>query len=108
MTLREQIEEDLSIFFDMDEMATEHTITIGQTTKTVSCIVDNDEGQRNSLRSPGSNYDGDMLFFIRSSDAAGIVPEMMIQFDGSPYMIAGVVEEDGMTQITLTAGQGGF
>lgn len=108
MTLREQVEADLSIFFDLDEMAEEHTITFGQMTKTVSCVVDNDEGQRNSLRSPGSNYDGDMLFFIRSSDVAGIVPEMLIQFDGRPYTVAGAIEEDGMTQITLTAGQGGF
>lgn len=108
MTLREQVEEDLSIFLDLDEMATEHTITFGQATRTVSCVVDNDEGQRNSLHSPGGNFDGDVLFFIRTADAAEIIPGMPIQFDGIPYMVSGVIDEDGMTQITLTAGQGRF
>ncbi len=108
MTLREQFDEDLSIFMDLDEMATEHRISVGQASSVISCVVDNDAAQRNSLQSPGGNYDGDFLFFAKTADVHNLKPDILIRFDGVPYQVTGVVEEDGMTQITLAAGQGGF
>ena len=107
MTLREQFDHDLSVFLDLDEMATEHRITTGQVSHVISCVVDNDSAQSNSIQSSGT-FDGDLLFFAKSADVGGLKPRMLIKFDGVPCEITGAVEEDGMTQITLTASQGGF
>lgn len=107
MTLREQFDEDLSIFLDLGEMATTHSLTVGKTSRIIACVVDNDTAQRHSLQS-GGNYDGECLLFAKSADVAGVHAGMLIQFDSVPYQVSGVVEEDGMTQITFAAGQGGF
>lgn len=110
MALCNQIEEDISIFLDLDDTATVHTIRLPGDTQAreITVVVDNDEGQRNSLKSPGGLYDGNLLFFARTADVAGAAPEGMIIFDGVPYKVAGAVDEDGMSQITLRAGMGGF
>lgn len=110
MTLREQMADDLDMFFDVDEMADEHTIVTAAvpTGITVRCVVDNDQGQKNSLQSPGGIYDGNLLFFAKTADVQGLRPQMLLQFDGVPYVISGVLEEDGVTQATLVASQGGF
>jgi hypothetical protein len=110
MSLRDQVEEDLSIFFDLDEMGTVHTIQLGNVSsaKDITVVVDEDEGQRNSVKSPGGQYDGNLLFYARTADTTGIVPDGMFLFDGVPYQVAGCVDEDGISQITLRAGVGGF
>ncbi|MVB11074.1 hypothetical protein CAFE_17760 [Caprobacter fermentans] len=108
MSLKDQIAGDLDLFFDLDEMAEPHTLTIGGTEREISAIVDGDGGQRNSLKAPGGAYDGDLLFYAKTADLSGAVQNALIQWDGVPYRVGPVVEEDGISQVTLTAGQGGF
>ena len=110
MTLREQMADDLNMFFNLDEMAAEHSIVTADVPEgmTVRCVVDNDQGQKNSLQSPGGIYDGTLLFFAKTADVQGLRPQMLLQFDGVPYAVLGIVEEDGVKQVTLAASQGGF
>ena len=109
MTLREQFGDDLGIFLDDDELATEHAIktTADPEGKPILCVVDNDEALQDAIKSQGT-YDGNILFYARTSDLPGIRQEMMLTFDDVPFSVSGVVEEDGMTQVTLAAAQGGF
>ncbi|HEX3027647.1 MAG TPA: hypothetical protein VHR42_10565 [Clostridia bacterium] len=110
MSLHDQIEEDLSIFLDLDEMAAKHTVCLpgDPAPREIAAVVDNDEGQQNALRSQSGVYSGTVLFYAKTSDVSGITANSMIQFDDRPYQVAGIVEEDGMTQVTLQAGEGGF
>ena len=109
MSLHDQIGEDLSIFLDLDDMATEHTICLpgDSAERKISVIVDNDQGQQNALKTQGV-YACDLLFYAKSSDLPGITANSMIQFDGRPYQVGPCVEEDGMTQVTLQACAGGL
>lgn len=109
MTLREQFGDDLDIFLDADELATEHTIrlTVSQEEKKVLCVVDDDEALQNAIKSQGT-FEGNILFYARTSDLSGIEQEMMLIFDGVPFLVSGVVEDEGVTQVTLTTTQGGF
>ena len=109
MSLHDQIGEDLSIFLDLDDLATEHTICLpgNSEEKKISVIIDNDQGQQNALKAQGV-YTCDLLFYAKSSDVTGIAANSMIQFDGRPYQVVSPVEEDGMTQVALQACAGGF
>lgn len=66
--------------------------------------------QKNALQAPGGLYDGDVLIFAKAGQLAGLqlTPGRAVDFDGRPYVIAGIIDEDGVTQITLTAAQGGY
>jgi hypothetical protein len=108
MTLREQESDDFAMFFDPDEMGSEHLIVTDASEKTILCVLDNDQGMKNSLQSPGGIYDGNLLFFAKTADLTGLQTNMMIQFDGVPYVVSGVVEEDGISQVTLSSSRGGF
>jgi len=109
MALNNQIKEDLSIFFDLEEMAKLHKIKLpgDAAAREITVIVDDDQLQQNGMKSAGT-YEGNLLIFVNSSDVSEITEKMLIQFDGVPYQVTGLVNEDGMTQITLSAGMGGF
>ena len=53
MSLREQFDEDLDIFFDLDEMATEHDLQ----GRKLQLVVDSDQLQKNALQDPGGIFD---------------------------------------------------
>jgi|GEM_PF-2273480 len=109
MAVNDQIKEDLSIFFDLEEMAELHKIKLPAdvVAREITVIVDDDQLQQNGMKSAGT-YEGNLLIFVNSSDVSEITKKMLILFDGVPYQVAGLVDEDGMTQITLSAGMGGF
>lgn len=105
MSLREQFDEDLDIFFDLDEMATEHDLQ----GRKLQLVVDSDQLQKNALQDPGGIFDGDFLLFAKTRDLSGlrIAAGSLIELDARPYQILSVIDEDGVTQITLSAAQGG-
>ena len=101
MSLRDQIDEDINIFFDLDEMGSEHQIN----GRILPVVIDNDLGQK---KSQGGLFSCDLFFFARESDLPAVVPGAPLIFDGRPYMVADVVEMDGILQIALEANAGGF
>lgn len=107
MSLHDQIQDDLSMILNLDEMASEHTIGIGVEKKTITVILDNDSANLDMLKSQGV-YPADCLFYAKSSDVAGVTANMLIQFDGNPYQVVGIVEDDGLTRVSLQAAKGGF
>lgn len=106
MSLREQMLGDLETIFNPDEMASEHRFA----GRALRLVVDNDQLQKNALQAPGGICDGDILLFAATAELQGLqlAPGRAVDFDGSPYRIAGVIDEDGVTQITLMVAQGGF
>lgn len=108
MILKGQMNDDLSIFFDLDEMAESHILTVNGEAREISVIVDGIQGQRNSLKAAGGTYDGDLLFYAKKKDVSGVVQGSAIQFDGAPWIVSAVIEEGEISQVTLSAGAGGF
>lgn len=107
MSLCNQINDDLSIFFDLDEMGSLHTLQ----GKQIVLIVDNDLAQAHALKAPDSLYDGDMIVFVRKIDlpkSSRIEPDMRLVLDSRPYCVLSVLDLDGILQITLTSKAGGF
>lgn len=106
MSLREQFNEDNQIFFDADEMATLHLIQ----DRTLLVVVDNDQLQKNALQVQGGVYAGDLLLYVKTADLTGlrVAADALITFDKRPYVIASLLEEDGVTQLVLQAAKGGY
>ncbi len=110
MTLSEQVGEDEAIFFDLDEMASVHTIQLpGESMpRDVPVVVDDTQLQQNSQKSADGTYHGDLLFFVRKIEVPGLVEQAFIQFDGVPYQVVKTADEDGVLQVTLGTNMGGF
>lgn len=110
MSLSEQIQEDNALFFDPDDMAEVHKIQLPgeMSVRDIAVIVDNDQLQQNSLKSPGGTYNGKMLFYVPKTEVPGLVEQALIQFDGVPYLVSEIVDEDKILQVTLDTNMGGF
>lgn len=108
MTIREQLADDSNLFFDLDEMATLHKLTVGGIERKIFAIVDEQEGQQSLLKATGGIYGENLLFYAKTSDLSGVARNGMIQWDDIPLRVAAVVDEDGISRVMLTAGAGGF
>ena len=101
MSLRDQIEDDINIFFDLDEMGSEHRVD----GRSVVVVVDDDQGKK---AFPGGTFVCDRLFFVRATDLPDVAPGAPMIFDNRPYMVADVAEMGGILQVALEARAGGF
>lgn len=110
MSLSEQIQEDNALFFDSDDMAEVHKIQLpgGVSVRDIAVVIDNDQLQQNRLKSPGGTYDGKILFYVPKVEVWGLVEQALIQFDGIPYQVLAIVDEDEILQVTLDTNMGGF
>lgn len=106
MSLKDQVADDIAMFFDLEEMGSEHVLE----GRTLTLVVDADQAQKNSMKAPGGIYDGDLLVFARIADLSGMrtEPNTLLRLDGKPYSLVSVLEEDGIIQLTLAAGTGGY
>lgn len=104
MNLREQLAADIDIFFDVEEMATEHTLD----GRPVMLVVDADQAQQNALKSPGGVFDGDLVVFVKTAELnpASVIPDSRIQLDNVPYTVSSSIDADGVTQLTLVGKRG--
>ncbi len=97
MTLKDIIHFDNNnVFMNVDEMADTHLID----DKEVVCIVDNEQLQDNKIKS--GTYKGQLLIHVPLSSLQGkYVQGAAINFDDEDYIVADVVESDGMITMTL-------
>ena len=105
MSLKDQIADDIAMFFDLEEMGSEHVLE----GRTITLVVDADQAQKNSMKASGGIYDGDLLVFARKADLSGmrVEPNALLRLDGRTYCITSALEEDGIMQLTLAGGIGG-
>jgi hypothetical protein len=102
MTLKSQIQDDISLFFDLDEFAEEHEVN----GETVSCIWDQDLSTERSKgdRNMGVFIHAPVLFVPLASLSKPRIGERMT-VDGEYYTVTNVVDSEGILEITLTANQ---
>ncbi len=97
MTLKDTIRSDnYNVFMNIGEMADSHLID----EREVICIVDNEQLQDNKIKS--GTYKGQLLIHVPLNSLQGkYVQGAAINFDDEDYIVADVVESDGMITMTL-------
>ncbi|MBN1039027.1 hypothetical protein DVW12_09965 [Clostridium botulinum] len=101
MGFKEQLKDDLNIFFNIDEFGEEHIID----KEKITAIVDN-EGLKNRIQ---KDYDGiiqaDLLYFVKVEDIKEPTPGEVQFFDGCIYTIFDVKCDSGIYEVILQAGR---
>jgi hypothetical protein len=100
MSLRDYLDGDLAVFVDADEFATPHIIN----GISVNVVVDNDLYQelQQSLNNVEGYFPAAISYHIAVSFFAVKPRTNSIQtFDGKPYLVESVTEDEGMYYISL-------
>jgi hypothetical protein len=105
MSLKDQIQSDLSTFLNLDEFAESHDIDGRQ----VLAVVDSDilkiRSDRRSERYDGV-YKGEVAVFVRAADLPSRpVYGQHMRLDGKLYLVAECTENCGMLEIVLEANE---
>lgn len=100
MNFKDQLKEDLNVFFNPDEFGEDHTID----NKVVNIIIDHDLLKERKAKNADGTYLGDILFFIKKEDF-GEEPArgQHVKFDGEIKFVTDCQEDLGMYIITLGA-----
>jgi hypothetical protein len=100
MALRDYLTSDLTVFIESDEFATSHTIN----SIAVNVVVDDDlyQERQQSLNDVEGYFPASISYHIQASFFAIKPPVNSVQtFDGKPYRVGNVTEDDGMYYISL-------
>ncbi len=98
LSFKEQINEDLNTFFDINEFAERHYID--GVIKTV--VVDNETLKKRIQKEYDGILQADLLYFIKSYDVQKEIKVGDVQnFDGSVYKVFDVKYDSGMYEIIL-------
>lgn len=104
MSVRDQIQSDLDLFFSTDDFAGPHTID----GRTINVVIDNDQLTRRSKKEYDGITVGELLYFVKAEDF-GERPEQGTPqiFDGRQMYVFDCREDDGMYEIILQQNRGG-
>ncbi|HHW03408.1 MAG TPA: hypothetical protein GXX35_11490 [Thermoanaerobacterales bacterium] len=98
MGLKDIIQMDLDVFFNLDEFAESHIID----GRPLNVIVDNDRLQQRSQKEYDGIYVGDLLYFVAAKDYGSAPKPGSVQvFDGRSYTVFDVRQDMGVYEIIL-------
>lgn len=101
MGFREQLEEDMGVFFNLEEFADIHTVNGAE----VSAVIDNEALAglyiSRDTRTESLFTDSIMVYIQESSLDFEPVPEQCIDFDGHIYIISDVKLDGGIYAIVM-------
>lgn len=101
MGFREQLVEDMGVFFNCDEFSSPHTINGAK----VPVVIDNEELAALFIRKDAetkSLFTDSVLIFVQASTLGfEPVPDQYIDFDGQTYIITDVKVDGGLYAIVL-------
>lgn len=101
MNFKEQIKEDLNIFFNPDEFGEEHIIN----KKTVNIIIDNEELKKRVQKEYDGIIQADLLYFVREEDMEEPTPGDVQILDRAPYTVVDVKSDSGIYEVILQIGR---
>ncbi len=107
MGFKEQVSNDRAVFLSVDEFGDLHQIQYrpGHGPEPITAIVDEQRLTERASREYDGLYIGELLYFVSAAVfAIPIVKGQKQLFDGKPYTVADVREEDGMYEIILNKG----
>lgn len=98
MSLKDELENDLSEFLNEDEFAEIHNIE----GENIVCIVDDDSLQQQKIKSAAGTYVGKKLIHVKRTALKGRpAVDARLLFDGKHYTVKDCIDNDGMLSITL-------
>jgi len=102
-TFKEQIAQDLAIFFNQNELAEPHQID----GRTLNVIVDEDQLKERSQKEYDGISVGEILYFVKAEDYGERPEEGTPQiFDGRQMYVFNCRDNDGMFEIILSQNRG--
>ncbi|HBJ2622105.1 hypothetical protein FDB29_07375 [Clostridium botulinum] len=100
MDFKEQLKEDLNIFFNIEEYGEEHLID----RKVVNVIVDNETLKSRNKKEYDGIIQADILYFAKEEDLIKEpIPESVQIFDRVPYIIFDAKLDGGVYEVILQA-----
>lgn len=101
MTFREAVNDDLDVFFNLDEFAEIHSIDGTETP-----IIIDDDALEELKNTRDTNYDGlykaVLLFYVKPMDIGGKPAiDALIRVDDKPYRVIGASGNDDVLKIIL-------
>jgi len=101
MDFKEQLNQDLNIFFNPLEFGEVHVIN----KRKINIVIDN-EGLKERIQ---KEYDGviqsDLLYYVKKDDINRVVPGEVQNIDGNFYTVIDVKEDSGSYEVILQAGK---
>jgi hypothetical protein len=100
MALRDYLDDDLDIFIDSDEFATSHTIN----GTVVNAVIDDDlcQERQQSLNDVEGYFPATISYHIAATFfTVKPKPNSIQTFDGKPYRVGNITEDDGMYYVSL-------
>lgn len=102
MNFKEQLNEDLNIFFNFEEFGEEHTIN----TQKLNVIVDNEVLKQRNKKEYDGILQADILYYVKASDIIKKpVSGDFQKFDGAPYTVFDVKLDSGIYEVILQSGR---
>lgn len=104
MSLKDQIQSDLDLFFNADDFAKPHTID----GRILNVVIDNDQLTKRSKKEYDGLTVGEILYFVKAADF-GERPEQGTPqiFDGRQMYVFDCREDNGVYEIILQQNRGG-
>lgn len=89
---------ELDIFFNLDELATEHMIN----NKKMTVVVDEDKLEEGKIKNLDGINSKEILYYVKANDF-GNLPKVDDEqkFDGKFMFVKNAIESDGIYEITL-------
>ena len=98
MNFKEQLNNDLDIFFNPEEFGEDHIID----GKVVNVIVDNETLKSRNKKEYDGIVQADLLYFAKEEDLLKEPrPDSVQLFDGVPYIIFDAKSDEGVYEIIL-------
>ena len=101
--LKEKVQSDLAVFFNLDEFAEQHLID----GRSLNVIVDNDKLKERSKKEYDGLTVGELLYYVKAEDF-GERPEQGTPqvFDGRQMYVFDIREDMGLYEIILSQNRG--
>jgi hypothetical protein len=98
MNFKEQLNNDLDVFFNKEEFGEDHVID----GKIVNVIVDNETLKSRNKKEYDGIVQADMLYFAKEEELLKEpTPDSIQMFDGVPYIIFDAKLDEGVYEVIL-------
>lgn len=102
MSFKEQFNQDLNIFFNIEEFAEEHIVN----NQKLNVVIDNETLKQRNKKEYDGILQADLLYFVKESDIIKEPVSGDIQyFDGAIYTVFDVKVDSGVYEVVLQAGR---
>ncbi len=101
MDFKEQLNNDLNIFFNPKEFGEVHVIN----KRKINIVIDNEELKGRIQKEYDGVIQADLLYYVKKDDINRVVAGEVQNIDGNFYTVIDVKEDSGSYEVILQAGK---